>query len=349
MPMSRAAPATLEWRAIMPSVGVAVIVIFTCHTTFATEPNFRLSLPVDCKFGSVCTIQNYVDRDPGPEARDYTCGRLVYDGHKGTDFRLPDASWLDRNIRVLAAAPGQVIGTRNDVPDHTPGEYDPARSKGRECGNGVLVDHGGGWRTQYCHTRRGSIRVRKDDHVSRQQPLGVIGLSGKTEFPHLHLSVRYRGKVVDPILGADAKAGCGVKGTPLWEPGLLADLAYRPSGVLASGFTDQVPTLNQVVSGHHRHAKFSRAARNLVFWVLIFGLQSGDEEVLRIIAPDGSELVRNQRRPAKNHKARWFTYSGKRARRPWAPGTYIGEYQLLRKTAGRIKVVLKSIARVHVE
>jgi len=253
---------------------------------------FRLSLPVACEIGTVCTIQNYVDRDPGPGARDYTCGRLVYDGHKGTDFRLPDASWLRRNIAVLAAAPGTVAGIRNDLPDHLPGQYDPDRTKGRECGNGVLIDHGGGWHTQYCHMRQGSVQVHKGDQVYRQQPLGSIGLSGKTEFPHLHFGVRYLDEVVDPFLGVGAEEGCGVNGEPLWEPNLLADLSYRASGILSSGFTDQVPTKNEVVSGQHRHKRLGRNAPNLVFWVMVFGVHTGDEEELQIITPDGRVLVR---------------------------------------------------------
>lgn len=349
MPTLPVPPAASIWRAIVPCIGVLAVYFMTCHPGLAAASDFRLSLPVGCKIGTVCTIQNYVDRDPGPGASDYTCGRLVYDGHKGTDFRLPDASWLDRNIPVLAAAPGEVLGARNDVRDHTLGEYEPSRIKGRECGNGVLIDHGGGWRTQYCHMRLGSLQVRKGDQVNRQQALGTIGLSGKSQFPHLHLGVTYRGKVVDPFLGAEAQAGCGVKGKPLWEPDLLADLAYRSSGVLASGFTDQVPTLDEVVSGLHRHDHLDRKARNLVFWVMIFGLQPGDEEVLRVISPDGRVLVRKQGGPAKKHKARWFTYSGKRTQRTWAPGTYKGEYQLLRTTGGQKQVVLKSTASARVD
>ncbi|MCS5605465.1 MAG: M23 family metallopeptidase, partial [Alphaproteobacteria bacterium] len=125
----------------------AFVFVMISIQALAAEPSIRLSLPVGCKIGGICTIQNYVDRDPGPGAKDYTCGRLVYNGHKGTDFRLPDTSWLKHNIAILAAAPGKVMGTRNDVPDHAPGQYDPSRNKGRECGNGVLIDHGGGWRT----------------------------------------------------------------------------------------------------------------------------------------------------------------------------------------------------------
>ncbi len=315
----------------------------------AETPSLSLSLPVDCKIGAVCNIQNYVDHDPGPGARDYTCGRLAYDGHKGTDFRLPDTSWLDRGVRVLAAATGQVAGIRNNVRDHAPGGYEPKRNKNRECGNGVLIDHGGGWQTQYCHLRQGSVRVRKGDRVERGQTLGMIGLSGKTEFPHLHLSVRYRGAVIDPFLGVGVKAGCGGKGTPLWQPALLPELAYRPSGVLAAGFTDQVPTLKQIVSGLHRHDQLGRTARNLVFWVMIFGLQPGDEEVLRIIAPDGSVLVNTKRKPATKHKARWFSYSGKRAWRLWLSGTYKGEYQLLRTNGRNEQVVLQTTVEVLVK
>ena len=181
--------------AIYPGIGVALALLMICQSGVAAAADFRLSLPVDCEIGTVCTIQNYVDVDPGPSARDYTCGRLVYNGHKGTDFRLPDVSWLDRDIPVLAAAPGQILGVRNNVRDHALGRYDPGGIKGRECGNGVLIDHGGGWRTQYCHMRQGSVRVRKGDQVRDRQRLGTIGLSGKTEFPHLHLSVRFRGKV----------------------------------------------------------------------------------------------------------------------------------------------------------
>ena len=50
----------------------------------ADEP-FRVGLPVDCAFGSVCSVQNYVDLDPGPGRLDPGCGRLSYDGHDGTD------------------------------------------------------------------------------------------------------------------------------------------------------------------------------------------------------------------------------------------------------------------------
>ena len=47
-----------------------------------------LEVPFDCRLGALCVVQNYVDQDPGPGARDHACGPLSYDGHQGTDIRV---------------------------------------------------------------------------------------------------------------------------------------------------------------------------------------------------------------------------------------------------------------------
>ena len=51
--------------------------------------SIQLGLPIACEPGRTCYIQNYTDVDPSASARDYKCGTLTYDGHNGTDFRLP--------------------------------------------------------------------------------------------------------------------------------------------------------------------------------------------------------------------------------------------------------------------
>src|ERR687895_2961045 len=56
----------------------------------APPPGPRLVLPVACRIGAGCEVQNYVDLDPGPGVRDYRCGRRGYDKHGGVDIRLPD-------------------------------------------------------------------------------------------------------------------------------------------------------------------------------------------------------------------------------------------------------------------
>ena len=73
--------------------------------------------PVACEIGRTCVIQQYVDHDPGPGARDYTCGTLVYDGHTGTDIRVPDLAAQRAGVDVLAAADGAVLRTRDGMAD----------------------------------------------------------------------------------------------------------------------------------------------------------------------------------------------------------------------------------------
>jgi Peptidase family M23 len=159
----------------------------------------RLALPLLCEVGRTCFIQNYVDANPSPAARDYQCGTLTYDGHNGTDFRVPTLRAQQAGVPVLAAADGRVIRSRSNVPDISVRISGAAAVRGTECGNGLIIDHGSGWETQYCHMAQGSPTVEPGAAVTAGQPIGRVGLSGLTEYPHLHFTVRHKGQVVDPF------------------------------------------------------------------------------------------------------------------------------------------------------
>src|SRR5690606_41727284 len=77
----------------------------------------ELRFPVDCTPGEDCWIYQYVDTDPGPGARDYTCGLRSYEGHKRTDIALADLKSIERGLTVVAAAVGNVLSIRYDVLD----------------------------------------------------------------------------------------------------------------------------------------------------------------------------------------------------------------------------------------
>jgi hypothetical protein len=153
---------------------VLLLVFAAARSVAAVE----LGLPVDCTPGRDCFIQNYVDNDPGPGRRDYACGPLSYDGHVGTDFRVPDRAAMLRGVAVVAAAPGVVRATRDGMADISIRETGREAVAGREAGNSVLIDHGDGWETQYSHLRRDSVRVHPGDRVKAGAVLGLIGLSG---------------------------------------------------------------------------------------------------------------------------------------------------------------------------
>ena len=100
------------------------------------------------------------------------------DRHKGTDFALPSLACMAKGVAVLAAAPGQVSAVRDGEADGTC--MDGADVAGKDCGNGIVIEPGDGWETQYCHLRQGSVAVRPGDTVAAGDRLeiGIIGPDG---------------------------------------------------------------------------------------------------------------------------------------------------------------------------
>src|SRR5215217_8637787 len=94
-----------------------------------------------------------------------------------------------RGVAVVAAAPGKVLRIREGVADVSVRQVGAAAVDAIGCGNAVAIDHGAGWLSAYCHMARGSVRVKAGDTVTTGQPIGKVGLSGLTEFPHLHFEI----------------------------------------------------------------------------------------------------------------------------------------------------------------
>lgn len=285
-----------------------------------------LTFPVDCELGVSCVIQQYVDRDPGQGTADYTCGPLTYQGHNGTDIRLPNRAAMEAGVDVLSATAGVVLGLRDGMDDMRFGSAGAPDIKGRECGNGVLVQRKDGWRFQYCHLKKGSIAVRKGDAVSPGTVLGQIGLSGRTQFPHLHLSVRDQaGRVIDPFDARQQDESCRLREREtLWANAI----DYQPGGPLAAGFADHAPSYEGVRAGLPP-AVLDRNAPALVFWVHFFGLRKDDRIELSLVDPNGAPVVSKTHVMPRN-RATEYRAAGRRARGPWPPGTYLAEASLTR-------------------
>jgi murein DD-endopeptidase MepM/ murein hydrolase activator NlpD len=289
----------------------------------------ELALPVQCEPGESCWIPRYVDHDPGPGFRDYMCGRLGSDGHSGTDFAIRNLAEMQAGVPVLAAAAGTVRGVRDGMEDVSVEEIGMAAIEGRNCGNGVVLAHEGGWETQYCHLRQGSVAVRAGERVAAGRRLGLVGLSGETSYPHAHLSVRKDGREVDPFTGLGAAPGCGPGAEPLWSPEVAARLPYRPLLLTNAGFAAGRPEWEEVQAGGHAAAVLPAAAPALVLWLEAFALEPGDVVGWRITGPDGAEILA-ERRPDKGN-ARAFRFAGRRAPEGgWPPGRYVGTVTLER-------------------
>ncbi len=284
-----------------------------------------LGQPIDCDLGTTCFIQQYVDHDSGPGAKDFTCGSLSYDNHKGTDFGLPSFKAMRHGVNVLASAPGTVRGLRDGMPDTGFSAKTAALIDGKDCGNGVVIDHGDGWQTQYCHMKRGSITVAKGQHVGAGTVLGQVGFSGRTQFPHLHLSVRKDGRVVDPF-DPDGQITCGKpEQITLWGTPPL----YVPGGLLTAGFSTEIPKYSTVKDGTAGKEALPLDAPALVVWGYAFGARAGDVLRIEILAPGGLFLAKTV--ALDKPQAQFFRAAGKR--RPaqgFAPGQYRGYIALIR-------------------
>lgn len=151
-----------------------------------------LEWPVDCALGQTCWISRYVDRSPGPEKTDYLCKPQTEDKHKGTDIALRDFGVMEKGVAVRAAAAGRVLALRDGMPDIIVTKERRAQILKQGCGNVIIIGHGGGWQTQYCHLKKDSLLVKNGDMVAAGQPIGQVGLSGITEYPHLHFMVQRR-------------------------------------------------------------------------------------------------------------------------------------------------------------
>ncbi len=299
----------------------------------ALAGDFLLHSPIACALGEDrrCYIQHYVDRDPGPGRRDFMCREtLTYDTHGGTDFALRSLAEMEAGVEVIAAAPGTVRGVRDGMADRV---FDPDRDTaaldGRDCGNGVVIAHEGGWETQYCHLREGSVAVRPGQSIAIGDTLGLVGMSGRAQFPHLHLHVRRGNAVIDPF-APDRAAQCGTATATLFQD----PPTYQPGGLIAAGFAPAVPAYDAIKAGDAHAASLPETAPALVLWGFAFGTEPGDALRLTITGPEGDRVFTTDAEFDRG-QAQAFRAGGRRTQgAEWfTPGTYTGTVALIRDGA----------------
>lgn len=284
----------------------------------------RLGFPVDCTLGETCFLQQFMDRDPGPGARAFDCGPQSYDGHTGTDIRLVDFAAMAAGVAVLSAAPGTVRAVRDGVLDGGT----PAMPEGQGCGNGVVLAHADGWETQYCHLMEGSLIVAAGDRVETGTPLGLIGYSGTTEFPHLEFLLRRNGEWVDPFDPSDLNQ-CGAGAAALWDP----PLSNPGGGILSIGFANGLPAFDAIQNGEVRSGRLNVFGDALVLWGYVHGARAGD--ILRLVITDAEgAAVFTQDAALDRTQAQLFRAGGRRTPDAgWPPGVYRGAVTLMRGDA----------------
>ncbi|MCD4829430.1 MAG: urea transporter [Candidatus Cloacimonetes bacterium] len=97
---------------------------------------------------------------------------------------------------VLASADGWVARVVDGIDDNPVGQINTREN----WGNLVVLHHGGGVYSMYCHLRPGSVRPREGDWVRRGERLGAVGNSGRSAVPHLHFNVQLGPEPGSPTL-----------------------------------------------------------------------------------------------------------------------------------------------------
>lgn len=95
--------------------------------------------------------------------------------HHGIDIAC------DSGSPILAAHSGTVItaGWQNSI-----------------YGYAVLIDHGNGWQTHYAHCSK--VLVKPGDTVRQGQKIALVGSTGNSTGPHLHLELKKDGVYLNP-------------------------------------------------------------------------------------------------------------------------------------------------------
>ncbi|MCB9982930.1 MAG: M23 family metallopeptidase [Rhodospirillales bacterium] len=284
------------------------------------EPTFRL--PIDCALGENCWIANYVDVDPSGNAKDFKCNAKTYDGHKGVDFALKSRAVMENGVSVLAARDGKILRVRdgeNDDPK-TKDQFDEITAANRDCGNGIIIDHGQGLQSFYCHLKNGSIKVKPGEQVKEGQTIGLVGHSGVAEFPHLHFTLIWEGGHIDPFTGMLKEDGCGKFKRSFWKD----DIPYAPYALYDAGFAGQLPDFEALNNGTGRPEKPSTISDIFVFWVSLYQMQKSDQLTLKVMGPNGQVFIEREIIQDKS-RARQHYYTGRKLRgRTLEPGTYTG-------------------------
>lgn len=96
--------------------------------------------------------------------------------HSGIDIAVP------MGTAIKAVAPGKVVLT------------------GRFffTGNTIVIDHGEGLMSIYCHLSK--IKTKEGKVVAQGDVIGLVGSTGRSTGPHLHLSIKLNTTSVNPML-----------------------------------------------------------------------------------------------------------------------------------------------------
>ena len=117
----------------------------------------------------------------------------------------------------------------------------------RPPANRVTISHESGYRSVYTHLRRGSVTVSVGQAVTQGQVIGLVGSSGNSGWPHLHLTVQENSTAIETY----------VRPPDYW----ITPIPYTGDapGILATGITNYRPNMAELVEQPSEMRHFTQA------------------------------------------------------------------------------------------
>jgi hypothetical protein len=236
----------------------------------------------DCSYFN---IRNFVDQDTTADStRDWNCGQITYDGHKGVDIRpYPYMFYkMDNNqVEVVAAAPGTIVSKADgNVDRNCLGFNGPPLPA-----NFIVIRHQDGSTARYFHLKKNSVTSKViGQTVVAGEYLGVVGSSGISTNPHLHFEVlktSSTSQYVDPFGGscnAANDSSLWINQLPYIDPGIMKVSVHSISPVFPPCPETETPNEDSCYWG----------GDTAKFYIFVRYPRNATTAAMRILRPDGS-------------------------------------------------------------
>lgn len=293
-------------------IAIALCLFFPLKQAVAID----LLFPVACRVMTDCWITNHVDLDNNSgRSEDYMCGKKTRDGSLSTHISLGNIQDVTLNMAVIASADGTI---------------DFAGNIGGFCGGRILIDHGGGWESSYCHLNLNTLQVSEGDTVTQGQILGSIGMSGQSSWPHLSFALLRNGMAFDPFSGRTNLEGCSKKSQPLWAGGM--NPLYEPAQVTNIGFTVEALDNDAILRGNIADVtEIAAATPQLTLWAMLMNVMEGDLITMRVLEPSGRILNETETTAQTDRDYFPVIFMTRRNNFIWDNGDYRGSITITRR------------------
>ena len=161
------------------------VLVYEGHDFYAHHRRVDLTNPVVARLG--------VTTNPTRYGYDFMPVNKKGEAYRGQGKRNED--WFGFGASVLAPAGGVVKEVRNTVDDNILGQkmfdfrlvFDDIKAF---YGNYIVINHQNGEYSLLLHLKKGSVAVKVGDKVRQGQPIAQIGISGDSEFVHVHYQLQ---------------------------------------------------------------------------------------------------------------------------------------------------------------